>query len=638
MDDSGQLTIKCSQNYLSLDCGITAFELSDYSPSEDLLSGLGDMTSSQVKTKPFDSWSYSEMEKEFPELIRSVGLLTVAPDAVASNCSEAVSEEASQVSLSAGDRGGCEEDSAATAEEQPGLTQGLSSSGEALTNAGQTSLETVKQESDSSSQLGAKNQQSLPCENATPKRSIRDCFNYNEDSPTQPTLPKRGLFLKEETFNNNLKGAGGKKQVVDLKPEMSRSAPSLADPLDRAKLCLVLQSSHPNRPCAASYSHECLHKVGDGNLENTVTSHIKEISSSLGRLNDGHKEKLRLKKPHKTVEEVPSCQTPKRDPSSGKQAQSTRSSVVPNGIPSSTSKAIEGPETDSASTSSLEPYNQSSWNAKLPVQSETSSSPPFSPSSESSAGSDNVTSVVPLLSEHRSKKSYTSSPSHVTRNGQVVEAWYGSDEYLALPSHLKQTEVLALKLENLTKLLPQKPRGETIQNIDDWELSEMNSDSEIYPTYHVKKKHTRLGRVSPSSSSDIASSLGESIESGPLSDLPSDEELCVPLSGVKKYIDEKSERASSSEKNESHSTTKSALIQKLMQDIQHQDNYEAIWEKIEVRVVFLIGMISYLIFGSIAGKRWALPHPMIKGVAIFDKHNRFPKGRKKKKNTMITEL
>lgn len=215
MDDSGQLTIKCSQNYLSLDCGITAFELSDYSPSEDLLSGLGDMTSSQVKTKPFDSWSYSEMEKEFPELIRSVGLLTVAPDAVASNCSEAVSEEASQVSLSAGDRGGCEEDSAATAEEQPGLTQGLSSSGEALTNAGQTSLETVKQESDSSSQLGAKNQQSLPCENATPKRSIRDCFNYNEDSPTQPTLPKRGLFLKEETFNNNLKGAGGKKQVVD---------------------------------------------------------------------------------------------------------------------------------------------------------------------------------------------------------------------------------------------------------------------------------------------------------------------------------------------------------------------------------------------------------------------------------------
>ncbi|KAI1895587.1 hypothetical protein AGOR_G00107780 [Albula goreensis] len=35
VDDSGQLTIKCSQDYFSLDCGITAFELSDYSPGED---------------------------------------------------------------------------------------------------------------------------------------------------------------------------------------------------------------------------------------------------------------------------------------------------------------------------------------------------------------------------------------------------------------------------------------------------------------------------------------------------------------------------------------------------------------------------------------------------------------------------
>lgn len=256
---------------------------------------------------------------------------------------------------------------------------------------------------------------------------------------------------------------------------------------------------------------------------------------------------------------------------------------MPDGIASCTSKAVEGPDTDSASASSLEPYTQRSWNAKLPVQSETSGSPPLTQSSESPIGSDSLLSPVPLLSKHKSKKSdSSSSPSHVSRNGQVVEAWYGSDEYLALPSHLKQTEVLALKLENLTKLLPPKPRAETIQNIDDWELSEMNSDSEIYPTYHVKKKRTRPGRVSPSSSSDIASSLGESIESGPLSDILSDEELCMPLSGMKKYMGEKSERASSSEKNESHSATKSALIQKLMQDIQHQDNYEAIWEKIEV--------------------------------------------------------
>ncbi|XP_012628880.1 A-kinase anchor protein 6 isoform X2 [Microcebus murinus] len=617
VDDSGQLTIKCSQNYLSLDCGITAFELSDYSPSEDLLSGLGDITSSQVKTKPFDSWSYSEMEKEFPELIRSVGLLTVAADPIPSNCSEAISEEASQVSLSADDKGGCEENSTSAVEEQAGITPEMSSSGEALTNAVQPSSETVKQEPNSSSHLGAKNQQPLPCENATPKRSIRDCFNYNEDSPTQPTLPKRGLFLKEETFKNDVKSSDGRKQLVDLKPEMSRSTPSLVDPPDRSRLCLVLQSSYPNSPSAASQSYECLHKVGDGNLENTVRIHIKDISSSLGRLNDCHKEKPQLKKPQKISEEVPPCRTPKRGTGSGKQAENTRSSVVPNGMPSCTSKAIEEPETNSASTSSFEPCNQRSGKAKLLVQSETSSSPPFTQSSESSTGSDNITSPVPLLSKHKSKKCYSSSPSHVTRNGQVVEAWYGSDEYLALPSHLKQTEVLALKLENLTKLLPQKPRGETIQNIDDWELSEMNSDSEIYPTYHVKKKHTRLGRVSPSSSSDVASSLGESIESGPLSDILSDEESCIPLSGMKKYINEKSERASSSEKNDSHSATKSALIQKLMQDIQHQDNYEAIWEKIEGFVNKLDEFIQWLNEAMETTENWTPPKAEMDGLKLY---------------------
>ncbi|KAI2570910.1 A-kinase anchoring protein 6 [Homo sapiens] len=618
VDDSGQLTIKCSQNYLSLDCGITAFELSDYSPSEDLLSGLGDMTSSQVKTKPFDSWSYSEMEKEFPELIRSVGLLTVAADSISTNGSEAVTEEVSQVSLSVDDKGGCEEDNASAVEEQPGLTLGVSSSsGEALTNAAQPSSETVQQESSSSSHHDAKNQQPVPCENATPKRTIRDCFNYNEDSPTQPTLPKRGLFLKEETFKNDLKGNGGKRQMVDLKPEMSRSTPSLVDPPDRSKLCLVLQSSYPNSPSAASQSYECLHKVGNGNLENTVKFHIKEISSSLGRLNDCYKEKSRLKKPHKTSEEVPPCRTPKRGTGSGKQAKNTKSSAVPNGELSYTSKAIEGPQTNSASTSSLEPCNQRSWNAKLQLQSETSSSPAFTQSSESSVGSDNIMSPVPLLSKHKSKKGQASSPSHVTRNGEVVEAWYGSDEYLALPSHLKQTEVLALKLENLTKLLPQKPRGETIQNIDDWELSEMNSDSEIYPTYHVKKKHTRLGRVSPSSSSDIASSLGESIESGPLSDILSDEESSMPLAGMKKYADEKSERASSSEKNESHSATKSALIQKLMQDIQHQDNYEAIWEKIEGFVNKLDEFIQWLNEAMETTENWTPPKAEMDDLKLY---------------------
>ncbi|XP_053700527.1 A-kinase anchor protein 6 [Synchiropus splendidus] len=41
VDDCGQLTIRCSQDYFSLDCGITAFELSDYSPSDETRRGEG---------------------------------------------------------------------------------------------------------------------------------------------------------------------------------------------------------------------------------------------------------------------------------------------------------------------------------------------------------------------------------------------------------------------------------------------------------------------------------------------------------------------------------------------------------------------------------------------------------------------
>lgn len=605
VDDSGQLTIKCSQDYLSLDCGITAFELSDYSPSEDLLGGLGDMTTSQAKTKSFDSWSYSEMEKEFPELIRSVGLLTVATEPVPSSCGEA-NEDSSQASLSDDHKGEHGEDGAPVPGQQLDSTVGMSSLDGTLANAAEHPSETAKQDSTSSPQLGAKKTQPGPCEITTPKRSIRDCFNYNEDSPTQPTLPKRGLFLKE-TQKNERNGSDRKGQVVDLKPELSRSTPSLVDPPDRSKLCLVLQSSYPSSPSAASQSYECLHKVGLGNLENIVRSHIKEISSSLGRLTDCHKEKLRLKKPHKTLAEVSLCRIPKQGGGSGKRSESTGSSAGPSMVSPGAPKATMRPETDSASTASGGLCHQRNRSGQLPVQSKASSSPPCSHSSESSLGSDSIKSPVPLLSKNKSQKSSPPAPCHATQNGQVVEAWYGSDEYLALPSHLKQTEVLALKLESLTKLLPQKPRGETIQDIDDWELSEMNSDSEIYPTYHIKKKHTRLGTVSPSSSSDIASSLGESIESGPLSDILSDEDLCLPLSSVKKFTDEKSERPSSSEKNESHSATRSALIQKLMHDIQHQENYEAIWERIEGFVNKLDEFIQWLNEAMETTENWTPP-------------------------------
>ncbi|CAM2116033.1 unnamed protein product, partial [Caretta caretta] len=454
VDDSGQLTIKCSQNYLSLDCGITAFELSDYSPSEDLLGALGDMTSSQTNAKPLESWNYSEMEKDFPELIKSVGLLAVATDSIVSKCNEAINVKETHLPLSTEQKGESK-DSKTSPELSLFSPSGKSSlctgscTEDGILSADRKPVSSFeKHEYSPLHNLGAKSKQHPHCENSTPKRSIRDCFNYNEDSPTQPTLPKR------DTCNQ-------------------------------------------------------------------------------------------------------------REPNGQSQSKN-----------------------------------------------EQSSSPTHSQESASSTDSGPVISSSPVLPRNRSKKSYLSSPNYDNTNDKVVEAWYGSDEYLALPSHLKQTEVLALKLENLTKLLPQKPRGETIQNIDDWELSEMNSDSEMYPTYQIKRKHKKMGRVSPSSSSDIVSSLGDSIESGPLSDILSDEELCVPASCIKKYIEDKSGKPvviESSEKNESSASNRSALIQQLMQDIQHQDNYETIWEKIEGFVSKLDEFIHWLNEAMETTENWTPP-------------------------------
>ncbi|XP_067390400.1 A-kinase anchor protein 6 [Emydura macquarii macquarii] len=619
VDDSGQLTIKCSQNYLSLDCGITAFELSDYSPSEDLLDALGDVTSSQAKAKPLESWNYSEMEKDFPELIKSVGLLAIATDSIVSKCSEAIIVKETHLPLSTENKG--ENKDSNTSPElsvfspsgKTSLCTGSCTEDGILSLDSKSVSSLEKQEYNPSHHLGAKSKQHPHCENSTPKRSIRDCFNYNEDSPTQPTLPKRGLFLKEEVFKDDMEVSDVKNHIsLSFKTEMSRSTPSLLDPPDRSKLCLALQSSYTNSPSAVSQSYDSLHKIGDRSLEYTINNHFKESSISLGKSNCYiQKEKPRHKKSNDSPEKVTSCRTPVdiSNTASTKQVNKRGSSALQNGIPYCNSQAMGCTKTDSASISS-DSCNQRELNGQSQSKNEQSSSPTHSQESTSSTGSGPIISSSPVLPRNKSKKSYLSSPSHDNTNGKVVEAWYGSDEYLALPLHLKQTEVLALKLENLTKLLPQKPRGETIQNIDDWELSEMNSDSEMYPTYQIKKKHKKLGRVSPSSSSDIVSSSGDSIESGPLSDILSDEELCMPVSCTKRYTEDKSGKpvvTEASEKNEISASNKSALIQQLMQDIQHQDNYETIWEKIEGFVSKLDEFIHWLNEAMETTENWTPP-------------------------------
>ncbi|KAM9290451.1 A-kinase anchor protein 6 isoform 1-T1 [Cariama cristata] len=609
VDDSGQLTIKCSQNYLSLDCGITAFELSDYSPSEDLLGALDDMTSSQGRAKSFECWNYSEMDKDFPGLIRSVGLLAVATDSIASQCNEALNEKETPA-----EDGEESKDKKAPHELSPvspsanSLSKGpCSEDGVLPTDSKRVS--TLKKPECNLPQHTDQKFKHPHCENSTPKRSIRDCFNYNEDSPTQPTLPKRGLFLKDDVFNDYMEASDLKRQISRIvKNEMSRSTPSLLDPPDRSKLCLALQSPYTNSPSAVSQSYDCLNKIGDRNLDYTINNHFKDSSISLGKSTFyTYKEKSKHSKSHDAPEKVKAGRTPggmcKTAPPI--QVKKRGRSSLQNGITSHKSQSLEETETDSSASS--DSCNQRDPNGQSQGKTEPFSSPTRSQKSASSAGSE-LTNASPLLLRRKDNKSVSSTPSYTQKTSKDSEVWYGSDEYLALPSHLKQTEVLALKLENLTKLLPQKPRRETIQNIDDWELSEMNSDSEMYPTYQTNK-HKKMGRISPSSSSDIVSSLGDSIESGPLSDILSDEDLCMPVSCIKKYIEEKSERTAVTQptENETSASNKSALIHQLMQDIQHQENYETVWEKIEGFVSKLDEFIHWLNEAMETTENWTPP-------------------------------
>ncbi|NWT49974.1 AKAP6 protein, partial [Erythrocercus mccallii] len=626
VDDSGQLTIKCSQNYLSLDCGITAFELSDYSPSEDLLGALDDMTSSQGKAKSFESWNYSEMDKEFPGLIRSVGLLAVATDSIASQCNEALKQKENHVPLSA-------EDGEESKDKKASHDLSLVSPGNSSLSKGPFSENGVLP-TDSKAVFISKNPDcNLPqhtenifenikhshCENSTPKRSIRDCFNYNEDSPTQPTLPKRGLFLKDDVFKDYMEASDLKRQISQIvKNEMSRSTPSLLDPPDRSKLCLVLQPPYTNSPSAVSQSYDCLNTISDKSLEYTINNHFKDSPIILGKSAFYTcKEKSKHKKSHDSPEKVKTERTPgsmcKTAPST--QVRKRECSSLQNGITSHSSRSLEETETDSSASS--DSCNQKDSNGKSQGKTEPFSSPMRSQKSASSAGSE-LSNSSPLLLRRKKNKSLSSTPNYTQKTSKDSEVWYGSDEYLALPSHLKQTEALALKLEKLTKLLPQKPRRETIQNIDDWELSEMNSDSEMYPTYQTKK-HKKRGKISPSSSSDIVSSLGDSIESGPLSDILSDEDLCMPVSCIKKYTEEKSERTDATQPtdNETSPSNKSALIHQLMQDIQHQENYEMIWEKIEGFVSKLDEFIHWLNEAMETTENWTPPKAETNSLKLY---------------------
>ncbi|XP_041070657.1 A-kinase anchor protein 6 isoform X2 [Carcharodon carcharias] len=693
IDDAGQLTIKCSQDYFSLDCGITAFELSDYSPSEDVPCGSeATMTSSsatRAKPKSFGHWNSADLEKGFPELVRSVGLLSVANDHSTSRHEEIKTIGESQLSLTdhetlVWDKKGTAnskllpKSASHPAPSQPPPAEctrtqngiGKSSKQKVFTDTNIDDLEPQRH-----AHMHSCSAKSNHCENSIPKRPIKDCFNYNEESPTQPSLPKRALYLYEiskddlEVSCNRVSTS-----ILSHKAEMSRSTPSLFDHPDRSRLWLDLASSYPSSANASvSHSYDELNKTNgthSGYLSSPSQCNLQTTTLGLNKTYDQHQRKSSAIRKSSDLHDLRQFnKEPTRSPT-----QHYREPLA-----QSTSSPVQKTQDDiSLLSRETSPY-QKQPATMLKMKSFHQSCPPLtkSPTGENNNSSDSFNShMLAVKCEDNNEPTNTSSrcqnqefdneykkqspvkqssyesvsaqlpsqtPQSVTqahspgfiptvswlqpqprtqdnlRQNQTTESgkgdlWFGSNEYLALPSHLKETEVLALKLENLTKLLSHPPTGEALQNIEDWELSEANSVTEADPLVHNERKNEKYlpttGTISPASSSDIASSLDDSIESGPLSNIQSDDESSIAESVAKHntipqfphhWLTQIPKNALDS------GPPKSTLIQQLQQDIQQKQNNSDVWEKIEGFVNKLDELIRWLFEAMETTENWTPP-------------------------------
>ncbi|OCT68734.1 hypothetical protein XELAEV_18040022mg [Xenopus laevis] len=412
VDCSGQLTIRCPPDYLSLDCGITAYELSDYSPREE--------ENHMLPAKPLQAWTYSAMQEEFPDLVKGPGLLSVAPE-----CNEEpVNEEENDcIPINTEESG-----------QQPPRTLALA-------------------------------------ESTTPKRPLQDSSDHGSDSPTRPSLPKRGLFLNDA-------GHFGQAGCIGTSVEINSSQPPCPSS-PRNHLTLTL--TPPYTPTAPTKSK----------------SHLEAENGKASRM-QGSKD-LDIKKPQ--------CLDTAKSPS-GKSP----------------------------------PHRTQKENAKE------------------------------MWEDHKT----LDSPPHDLE----TSSWYGSDEFLALPSHLHQTDVLALHLGSLSQLVSPAPEDSQppFRDVEDWEIS---SGSEIGPS------SPRC--LSPSTPSDLASYFNSSGQSTP------------QLAGS----------------TSSKCQNRAELIQKLMWDIQRQDNDRHVWDRIQGFVSKLDRFIHWLQDAMEATENWTPPQPETEALQLY---------------------
>uniref|UniRef100_A0A3B4U7J0 A kinase (PRKA) anchor protein 6 n=1 Tax=Seriola dumerili TaxID=41447 RepID=A0A3B4U7J0_SERDU len=565
VDDCGQLTIRCSQDYFSLDCGITAFELSDYSPGDE----------PDARGAEPDAQDASEEREQ--ELDRAPGL---NPELG-----------------SAENEGPC----SSNPELHSSLPELTAASDLTNHNHSMSVLPTM--------------QCSMPSHSESAKRPLQGVSHSTEVSPTQPSLPKRAaLFSDGGTSVQDSRGGLGKASPLSglqFQAELSRSTPSLMDPPDRSKFWLELDSVYPEN---VSQSYESL-QVGVMNGRNLQRNHVssRHGGRSEGRQQRPPTEQRSSSAAGPTADAPPPPQDPASPDGMWKQMERTQKETHTHSEGDSDS-SLPSPMRERVLSSDLEASGEESDPRPPPGKTAVwivkRQGPKVRVSSGSSGRVRRVVFKVSgscascVLLQQGGQGSSKASPDR--------EHWYGSEEFLALPAQLRKTEMLAMKLESLAQSIP----PEALQDVDDWDLTELNPDWDVGDT-HILSLHVRnlVSRFSPTSSSDIAPSVGESIESGPLSDLQSEDDdegrrsADIHLQPTAPLVDGRGG---------------ASLVHQLLEDIQSQDKDPDIWRKIECFVQQLDGFISWLQEALDSTENWTQPRQELDSLRVYlDTHLSF---------------
>ncbi|CAJ1074839.1 A-kinase anchor protein 6 isoform X1 [Xyrichtys novacula] len=527
VDDCGQLTIRCSQDYFSLDCGITAFELSDYSPGDE------------------------------PE----------APGA----------EDPSQ-----------DQDQAKDPNPEEGEEEGDTSSNQEHDNA----LPDLATPTDSNNHnLPPALLPNMQCNNLSEsaKRPLQGVSRSTEVSPTQPSLPKRAALFS--AGGTRMDDSGSPVSGLQVQAELSRSTPTLMDPPDRSKFWLELDSVYPEN---VSQSYESLQVMNGRHLQRKHVS-CRQGGRPQGRAQRPLTDQKSSSRARLTAKAPPPLQERTSQDEISTQIERTQKETHTHSEGDSDS-SLPSPMREQFLSSDLEASGEESDPRPCPRK-----------------------TAVWIVKHQGQKVSSKSSPDR--------EHWYGSEEFLALPAQLRKTEMLAMKLETLTQSIPRVSAQffvyEALQDVDDWDLTELNQDWDLGESGDdvpcnlpplLPYRRNLVSRFSPTSSSDIAPSLDESIESGPLSDLQSEEE-----DGRRSADRHLQSTAPLVDVRESTS-----LVLQLLEDIQSQDRDPDVWKKIECFVQQLDGFISWLQEALDSTENWTQPRQDLDSLRVYlDTHLSF---------------